>query len=284
MSTWFITGGSRGFGAEIARTVLRNGHNVVLTARRVDRLPEGLEPSASLLAVAMDVTDHDAVRSAVRQAVDRFGVIDVLVNNAGRGVVGAIEELSDGEVRSLFDLDVFGLLDVTREVLPVMRGQGSGIVVNMGSRAGIVGEAGVGIYNAAKFAVAGVTEALDAEMRAFGIRAVVVEPGYFRTDFLDGSSLQTPDRLIADYDGTPAHEMVDLSAEANHTQMGDPVKGAELIYQVVSSSRLPSHLYLGGDTIESQEAAARRAEQDVAAWRAESTATAHEQVEEASTA
>ncbi len=276
MSTWFITGASRGFGAEIARAALRNGHDVVLTARKVDQLPDGLAPSERLLAVPMDVTDHDAVQAAVEQAVDRFGTIDVLVNNAGRGVVGAIEELSDGEVRSLFDLDVFGLLDVTRTVLPVMRRQKTGVIVNMGSRAGIIGEAGVGVYNAAKFAVAGISEALDAELKDFGIRVLVVEPGYFRTDFLDGSSLQLPDRLLADYDGTPAHDMVNLSSEANHTQMGDPVKGAELIYRVVSSGRLPSHLYLGGDTIESQETVMRRAAQDIEAWREESTATAHD--------
>ncbi|MDR7277263.1 SDR family NAD(P)-dependent oxidoreductase [Catenuloplanes atrovinosus] len=276
MSTWFITGASRGFGAEIARAVLRHGDNVVLTARKVDQLPEGLEPSDRLFAVAMDVTDHESVEAAVTQAVERFGRIDVLVNNAGRAVLGAIEEINDREARSLFDLNVFGLLDVTRAVLPVMRAQRSGVVVNMGSRAGFEGEPGTGIYNASKFAVAGISEALDAEVRAFGIRAVVVEPGVFRTDFLDASSLQLPQRRIPEYDGTPAHQTLEWSTEANHAQLGDPVKGAELIYRVVASGDLPSHLYLGRDSIERREAMSKRAEQEIAAWRDASVATAHD--------
>ncbi|MEU5324465.1 SDR family NAD(P)-dependent oxidoreductase [Streptomyces sp. NPDC021056] len=276
MATWFVTGASRGIGAEIARSALTAGNNVVVAVRNPERIPEDLKNSAHVFAVALDVTDNDSIPRAVEAAVDQFGGIDVLVNNAGRGLLGALEEITDAEARSLFDLNVFGLINVTRAVLPVMRKQGSGKLVHIGSRSGFEGEPGVSLYSASKFAVAGISEALSVEMAPFGIQSMVVEPGVFRTDFLDSSSLSVAAHRIAEYDGTPAHVTLDWIDQANHAQLGDPVKGAALIVEVASAEKLPTHLYLGRDTIERLEVKIQRIRDDLEPWSEKSAATAHD--------
>ncbi|MEU4513860.1 SDR family NAD(P)-dependent oxidoreductase [Nonomuraea wenchangensis] len=276
MATWFITGASRGLGAEIARAALKGGDNVVVAVRNPGRLPGDLQTCDQVLAVALDVTDSGAIPAAVQAATDRFGGIDVLVNNAGRGLLGALEEIGDDEARSLFDLNVFGLINMTRAVLPGMRRQGSGKIVNIGSRSGFEGEPGVSMYSASKFAVAGISEALAAEMSPFGIQSMVVEPGVLRTDFLDASSLSLARERIADYDGTPAHVTLDWAQDANHTQLGDPVKSAALIYEVTGQTVLPRHLYLGPDTIDRLQVKLEQIHHDLNAWRDKSAATAHD--------
>ncbi|AIJ23998.1 SDR family NAD(P)-dependent oxidoreductase [Amycolatopsis methanolica] len=233
----------RGLGAEIARAALAGG---------------------------------DTVAVAVESVVDRFGGIDVLVNNAGRGLLGALEEISDAEARSLFDLNVFGLINVTRAVLPCMREAGGGKLVHIGSRSGFEGEPGVSMYSASKFAVAGISEALSVELAPFGIQSMVVEPGVFRTDFLDASSLSLPENRIAAYDGTPARTTLDWVGEANHTQLGDPVQGAALIYEVAGQETLPTHLLLGRDAIDRWQVKVDRIADDTEPWRAKSIATAHQ--------
>ena len=278
MATWLITGASRGLGAEIARTALRGGDDVVVAVRNPDRVPEDLKAAGNVLVVALDVTDAAAIPAAVRAATDRFGGIDVLVNNAGRGLLGALEEITDAEARSLFDLNVFGLINMTRAVLPVMRRQGHGKLVHIGSRSGFEGEPGVSLYSASKFAVAGISEALSAEMAPFGVQSMVVEPGVLRTDFLDTSSLSVAAERIADYDGTPAHVTLDWVDDANHTQLGDPVKSAALIYEATGQDSLPTHLYVGPDTLDRLQVKLDRIEQDLAPWRDKSAATAHDAV------
>ena len=276
MATWFVTGASRGIGAEIARAALKDGNNVVVAVRNPERVPEDLKASDTVFPVALDVTDNDSIPAAVDAAVERFGRIDVLVNNAGRGLLGALEEITDAEARSLFDLNVFGLINVTRAVLPVMRAQGSGKLVHIGSRSGFEGEPGVSLYSASKFAVAGISEALSAEMAPFNIQSMVVEPGVFRTDFLDSSSLSVAANRIDAYDGTPAHITLDWVDQANHTQLGDPVKGAALIVEVTNTDKLPTHLYLGRDTLERLEVKYQQVQNDLAPWREKSAATAHD--------
>ncbi|MEV6497810.1 SDR family NAD(P)-dependent oxidoreductase [Streptomyces prunicolor] len=276
MATWFVTGASRGIGAEIARAALAGGNNVVVAVRNPERVPDDLKKSDNLFAVALDVTDNDSIPQAVEAAVERFGSIDVLVNNAGRGLLGALEEITDAEARSLFDLNVFGLINVTRTVLPVMRKQGSGKLVHIGSRSGFEGEPGVSLYSASKFAVAGISEALSAEMAPFRIQSMVVEPGVFRTDFLDSSSLSVAANRIADYNDTPAHVTLDWIDRANHTQLGDPVLGAALIVEVTGTEKLPTHLYLGRDTLERLEVKYRQVQDDLAPWREKSAATGHD--------
>lgn len=276
MSTWFITGASRGFGLRIARAALAGGDAVVVTARNPEGLPDDLKRSDRVLGLALDVTRSEDITRTVEAAVDRFGGIDVLVNNAGRGLLGALEEITDDEARSLFDLNVFGLINVTRAVLPVMREAGHGKIVHIGSRSGFEGEPGVSMYSASKFAVAGISEALSVELAPFGIQSMVVEPGVFRTDFLDGSSLSTAAHRITAYDGTPAHDTLDWIGQANHAQLGDPVKGAALIYEVTCQDKLPIHLPLGRDAIERQQVKIGRLQDDLTAWQAKSTATAHD--------
>lgn len=276
MATWFVTGASRGIGAEIARAALAVGNNVVVAVRNPERVPDDLKKSENVFAVALDVTDNDSIPQAVEAAVERFGGIDVLVNNAGRGLLGALEEITDAEARSLFDLNVFGLINVTRALLPVMREHGSGKLVHIGSRSGFEGEPGVSLYCASKFAVAGISEALSAEMAPFGIQSMVVEPGVFRTDFLDASSLSVAANRIADYDDTPAHVTLDWIDRANHAQLGDPVRGAALIVEVTGTEKLPTHLYLGRDTLERLEVKYRQVQDDLAPWREKSAATAHD--------
>ncbi|WP_406333965.1 SDR family NAD(P)-dependent oxidoreductase [Streptomyces sp. NBC_00203] len=276
MATWFVTGASRGIGAEIARAALAGGNNVVVAVRNPERVPADLKDSDQVFAVALDVTDNDSIPQAVEAAVERFGGIDVLVNNAGRGLLGALEEITDAEARSLFDLNVFGLINVTRAVLPVMRGQGSGRLVHIGSRSGFEGEPGVSLYCASKFAVAGISEALSVEMAPFGIQSMVVEPGVFRTDFLDASSLSVAANRIADYDDTPAHVTLDWIDKANHAQLGDPVKGAALIVEAAAAEKLPTHLYLGRDTLERLDVKYQQVQDDLAPWRQKSAATAHD--------
>jgi len=176
-----------------------------------------------------------------------------VAGNAGRGLLGALEEVSGAEARSLFDVNVFGLINVTRAVLPITRAAASGKIVNIGSRAGFEGEPGMSMYAASKFAVAGVSEALAAELGPFGIQSMLVEPGVFCTDFLDASSID----------------------DANHRQLGEPAKGAALIHKVTMGEVLPLHLPLGRDTLERQHVKTTQLEQNMQRWRAESVATAH---------
>lgn len=275
MATWFITGAARGLGLEIARAALGGGDQVALGARSPEQSPKEVREHPNALLVHLDVTDPEQIDHAVASTVDRFGSIDVLVNNAGRGLLGALEEITDSEVRSLFDVNVFGLINVTRAALPHMRDAGSGKLVHIGSRSGFEGEPGVSMYSASKFAVAGISEALAAELAPFGIQSMVVEPGVFRTDFLDASSVQLPENRISDYDGTPAHLTLDWVGEANHTQLGDPVKGAAFIYQVASGETLPLHLPVGRDSYERREVIVERIARETTPLREASSATAH---------
>lgn len=206
---------------------------------------------------------------------DRFGGIDVLVNNAGRGLLGALEEITDAEARSLFDLNVFGLINVTRAVLPVMRAQGGGKLVHIGSRSGFEGEPGVSVYSVSKFAVAGISEALSAELAPFGVQSMVVEPGVFRTDFLDRTSLSLPETALPPTTAPLRLPRWDWAGEANHTQLGDPVKGAALIYEVTCQDKLPTHRPLGRDAIDRLEVKIAQLHDDLATWREKSAATAH---------
>jgi len=245
---WFITGASRGLGALIARAALADGNAVVAAGRNVAAITGRLGESHALLPVALDVTDEAQARAAVAAALEKFGRIDVLVNNAGFGLLAAVEESSDADIRRMYDTNVFGLLNVTRAVLPVMRAQRSGHVVNMSSIGGYRAGAGFGVYSSTKFAVEGITEALYAELKPLGIRATVVEPGYFRTDFLDASSLVVGKEIIADYDETSGN-VRRFAAGMNHNQPGDPEKLATALVTLADAQTPPLRLPLGTDTL-----------------------------------
>jgi NAD(P)-dependent dehydrogenase (short-subunit alcohol dehydrogenase family) len=272
MKTWFITGATRGLGAELARYALDHGDNVVATGRSTAAISETLGSSDRLLVAVLDVTREDDARAAVAAACGRFGRIDVLVNNAGRGLIGAIEETSDAEARELFDINVFGLLNVTRAAVPVLREQGSGCVLNVTSAAGYSGEAAAGIYSGSKFAVEGITEALRKELAVFGIGVMAVEPGATRTDFLAPGSLGFAKRHIEPYDRGAAGETREYVANSHRLQTNDPVKAVAVIYEAVHDGEMPHRLPLGQDAVAIWDNKLREVAKDIAPWRARSSA------------
>ena len=263
---WMITGASRGIGAEIAKKVLAAGDLLVATARNVKPLEE-LGHGENLLPVALDVTVEPQIKAGVESAVTRFGRIDVLVNNAGFGLLGAIEETSAEEVERVFRTNVFGLLNVTRAVLPIMRNQKSGHIINVSSVGGYsAGYPGFGVYCATKFAVEGITESLHAEVTPLGIRVTVIEPGFIRTDFLDSSSLVKTALELPAYAETVGKTRT-FAAEVSHKQQGDPVKFARAVVELVNAANPPLRLPLGKDTLERIKAKNAYVEQEVSAWR-----------------
>jgi NAD(P)-dependent dehydrogenase (short-subunit alcohol dehydrogenase family) len=251
--TWFITGASRGFGLRVARLALAGGANVVATARRAEAVREAFGHHPNVLATGLDVTDQTQAQEAVSAAVERFGRIDVLLNNAGFGLLGAVEEASAEDVERVYRTNVFGLLNVTRAVLPVMRGQRSGRILNISSIGGYRGSAGFGVYSSTKFAVEGLSEALHAELAPLGIAVTVVEPGYFRTDFLDSSSLSVSATRIDDYNAT-AGAVRGRALDLNHAQPGNPDKLAEVLVAFADAPNPPVRLPLGSDTVAAIEA------------------------------
>ena len=274
MATWFITGAARGFGAELTRHALEHGEHVVATARRPEAVTERFGPSERLLALPLDVTDETQARRAAADAAAWTGRIDVLVNNAGRGQFGALEEVSDAETRSLFDLNVFGLMHVTRAVLPTLRAQGSGRIVNMGSMAGLVATPGIGLYNATKFAVDGLSECLTQELAPFGIGVMVVEPGRFQTGFMDPASISIAAEPLGAYDGTPAGMARMWARQGGSPLPGDPAKAAALIYDAATAPDMPSRLPIGADCVGALEAKLTAVGAELAPWRDRAVATA----------
>jgi NAD(P)-dependent dehydrogenase (short-subunit alcohol dehydrogenase family) len=273
MTVYFITGASRGFGIEIAREALSRGDSVVATARDPRGIAEALPGHDDrLLTVALDVGDPGQITAAVQAAVARFGRIDVLVNNAGRGLVGAVEEADDAEVRAVFDVNVFGLLAVTRAVLPQMRAQRSGLVVNLSSVGGFVAWPGWGVYAATKFAVEALSEAMTHELAPLGIRSVAIEPGPFRTNFLDGSSLAVSTTEIADYADT-AGAARQWAGDNNYGQQGDPRKAAEIIVGLAARADLPERIQLGSNAFNDVAAKLARTAADQQDWREISLST-----------
>jgi NAD(P)-dependent dehydrogenase (short-subunit alcohol dehydrogenase family) len=264
---WLVTGASTGFGRELVEYLLAQDARVVATARKVEGLKE-LETRypERVLVAALDVTDEQQVEAAVRAAVKRFGRVDVLVNNAGYGMVGAVEESAEGEFRPMFETNVFGLIRVTQAVLPQMRRQGSGHIVNVSSIGGLVATPGFGMYNATKFAVEGLSEALAQEVGPLGIGVTIVEPGPFRTKFLGKAGGEAASK-IADYDGT-AGKMRAYFVEQDGKQRGDPQKVAEAMVKAVEAEHPPLHLLLGGSTIPRVKAKMEALEKDVATWEA----------------
>lgn len=261
---WFVTGCSTGFGRELVRVLIARGNRVVATARNPATLDE-FASNPQVMTAALDVTDPDQIGRAVTEGVMRFGQIDVLVNNAGYGYLSAVEEGEDDEVRAMFEVNVFGLASMTKAVLPGMRGRQSGAIVNISSMGGLIGFPGIGFYNAAKFAVEGLSEALAKECAPLGIKVIIVEPGPFRTDWA-GRSLKTPKTPIADYAGTAGARREGIRGYSGQ-QPGDPVRAAEAIVAAVESPKPPLHLVLGRVAYEQVSAKLKGFAQELEAWR-----------------
>ncbi|MFG1900378.1 SDR family NAD(P)-dependent oxidoreductase [Micromonospora carbonacea] len=246
MRTWFITGGTPGgFGLAYAEAALARGDQVVVTARRPSELQEWAEKHGDRVQVLpLDVTDPAQVRAAVDAAEERFGGIDVLVNNAGRGWFGSVEGSPDETIRRTFDLNLFGVVDVVRAVLPGMRARGDGWIVNMSSVAGLVGAQGFGYYSAAKFALEGLSETLRQEVEPFGVRVLVVEPGAFRTKAYAGFQSEPVDETVDAY--VPMVEGVKAAfVDQDGKQAGDPERGVQAVITAMDAAVPPHRIVLG---------------------------------------
>lgn len=285
IKTWFITGASRGFGLELVRQLLQQGQQVAATSRDVGELRRAVgNSSKNFLPLAANLVSESSVADALHATIEQFGRIDVVVNNAGFGQLGSLEELSDAETRANFEVNVFGTMNVIRQVMPQLRRQQGGHVINYSSIAGRVGGfAGWGVYCATKFAVEGFSEALAAEVAPFGVKVTIVEPGYFRTNFLSSGSLRLASQQLNEY------ELVRQS-EAYHrdhiigSQPGDPAKAAAAIIQIAEEKNPPLHLLLGADAWQLATSKLKQLADEMQQWKAVALSTGFEVAGEVSVA
>jgi NAD(P)-dependent dehydrogenase (short-subunit alcohol dehydrogenase family) len=246
---WFVTGAGRGMGVDIVKAALAAGHAVVASGRNTDAVSRAVGPAKDLLVVKLDVTSPDDAKAAVAAALKHFGRIDVIVNNAGNFYAGFFEEISPEDFRAQVETNFFGSVNVTRAVLPVMRAQRQGLIVTISSTGGIVGQAFVSAYSAAKFAIEGWMESLAPEIAPFGIRTMLVEPGFFRTELLTDESTKWPEPSITDYAET-TRETVAAWKKMNGLQGGDPAKLAKALVQLASQAEPPSRWPAGADAVQ----------------------------------
>ncbi len=264
---WFITGCSTGFGRELAQEVLAGGYKAVVTARNPDDVQDIVAKYPdTAIAVKLDVTRPHEVTAAVKEAQDKFGQIDILVNNAGIGYFGAIEESDEDEVRRMFEINFWGLAAMTNAVLPGMRKQRSGHILNVASIGGLVGFPGVGFYNATKFAVDGYSEALAKELKPLGIKVTVIAPSGFRTDWAGRSANDAKNR-IDDYHAT-AHTNQGTIRGYSGKQPGDPVRAAKAIVKAVEAENPPLRLLLGKAAMKGARNKITELQRDFDAWEA----------------
>ncbi|MBA4168663.1 MAG: SDR family NAD(P)-dependent oxidoreductase [Chitinophagaceae bacterium] len=263
--TWFITGASSGFGKSFTAFAVRQGFNVVITARRIDRLNEmkALAPD-QIEAIKMDVNNRKEIDQAVQRSLDRFGHIDVLINNAGYGVLGAVEETTEEELRAQMETNFFGVFNVTKAFVPIFRKQLAGAIVNISSLGGQLSFAGYSAYSASKFAVEGLSEALATELAPFNIRVMIVEPGAFRTELMAEHSTKQMTSL-GEYDDTVGKTRANAEA-MNGKQPGDPDKAATAIYKALLADKTPLRLQLGKDAVDMIRKHSETLLKDLAEW------------------
>ena len=262
---WFITGCSTGFGRELASLALQQGNKVVVTARKTSDIEDIVTPyPETAIAVKLDVTDKADIKASVEKAMETFGKIDVLVNNAGIGYFGAVEESEEDEVRRMFEINVFGLANMTKEVLPIMRKQRSGHIVNIASIGGLVSFPAVGFYNATKYAVDGLSEALAKETAHLGIKVTVIAPSGFRTDWA-GRSANNSKIEIEDYAPSSGKNKNDIRGYSGN-QPGDPVRAAQAIIKAVNSENPPLRLLLGAAALKGARNKLVQLQKDFDAW------------------
>ncbi|KLU54982.1 short-chain dehydrogenase [Paenibacillus sp. VT-400] len=269
---WFVTGATRGMGAEIAKVALAAGEQVVATGRKKDAVIHALGNAENLLPLALDVTDENQIKVAVKTAIDRFGRIDVLVNNAGYGHLGVFEESTMEEIQAQYDTNVFGLMAMTHEVIPYMRKQRSGRILNISSVAGLKGVFGGSIYNSSKFAVEGFSQAIAEEFAHFNVKVTAVSPGFFRTDFLDTSSAKYTDQGITEY-AKPLAEFREFHDNRNHQQAGDPVKLAQVILKLSQIENPPVSFIAGSDGLTWADTVVKNQIEQIELWKDLSVST-----------
>ncbi|WP_413670289.1 oxidoreductase [Mucilaginibacter sp. Mucisp86] len=275
---WFVTGASKGLGLALVKKLLSEGYKVAATSRNLSDLNKAVDAhNGQFLPLAVNLTNEDSVQEAVELAVKAFGKIDVVVNNAGYGLLGGIEELTDREARDNFEINVFGSLNVIRKALPYLRAQKSGHILNISSIGGFTGAfAGGGIYCATKFAVNGFSETLSAEVAPFGIKVTIVQPGYFRTNFLSAGSLAVPQNQIADYQNV--RDTVNFHQnDMDKQQVGDPEKAAAAMISITNEANPPLNLFLGEDAYGLVEKKLAFVQNELEAWKDLTLSTAIQQ-------
>lgn len=278
---WFVTGASRGLGLSLVKQLLQQGHQVAATSRSAEALRTAVEAKEEdFLPLQVDLTNEEQVGEAVKQVVSHFGKINVVVNNAGYGLTGSLEELSDQEARQNFEVNVFGTLHVIRKVMPYLRQQQSGHIFNISSIGGFFGSfPGWGIYCATKFAVEGMSESLAEEVKAFGVKVTIVSPGYFRTDFLSSNSLVVPQHPIEAYKSV--RESQDMHQNSlNGNQAGDPEKAVVAIIRIASEQNPPLHLFLGEDAYQMAYNKMKAVELELERWKEVMVSTAFKTVKQ----
>ncbi|MDR6193763.1 SDR family oxidoreductase [Siphonobacter sp. SORGH_AS_0500] len=270
---WFVTGASKGLGLSLVKKLLAQGYAVAATSRNKKSLQEAVSETDQFLALEMDLSSEASVQQAVNQTLEKFGRIDVVVNNAGYGQIGSLEELSDTESRDNFEVNVFGLLNVIRATMPHLRAQQSGRYYNISSIGGFSGAfPGWGIYCATKFAVQGLSESFAAESEAFGVKVTIVSPGYFRTDFLTDNSLGLPKQPIEAYQAVRTSQQMHRE-QINQAQPGDPEKAVQVLIDLSQVENPPLHLFLGEDAYTTAETKIQNVQKDMADWRSVATST-----------
>ncbi|WP_443947535.1 oxidoreductase [Pedobacter sp. AW1-32] len=273
---WLVTGASKGLGLSLVNQLLNAGQKVAATSRSINDLIDAVNTNSSnFLPLAVNLTDEGSVQQAVADAVQKFGRIDVAINNAGYGIGGSIEELSDSETRESFDVNVFGTINIIRQVMPFMRKQKSGNIINISSIAGIAGATGWAVYAAAKSAVIALSEVLAEDVKAFGIKVTVVAPGAFRTSFLTPESLVMAAKPITEYEDVRAvHERY---LKMDGAQIGDPDKAAAAMIALVAMPHPPLHLLLGNDALDRANTKINALSKEFNDWKAISVSTNFEQ-------
>ncbi|TPG38128.1 oxidoreductase [Flavobacterium pectinovorum] len=269
---WFITGASKGLGLSLVNQLLKAGQYVVATSRNIDDLIKVTNSdSENFLPLAVDLKNDKEVEKAISQAVKKFNRIDVVINNAGYGIGGSIEELNDEETRASFDVNVFGTLNVIRNVMPYLRAQKSGHIINISSIAGFTGATGWAVYSASKAAVIGLSEVLAEDVKSFGIKVTVVAPGAFRTNFLKPDSLTLPQNTISEYEEVRNSHARYLKMDGE--QIGDPEKAAAAMIAIVAMPEPPLHLLLGNDAYQRANAKIQSLEKEFKQWETITNAT-----------
>lgn len=271
---WFVTGASKGLGLTLTKRLLKEGYKVAATSRNISDLENAVGTNNDhFLPLAVNIKSEDSIQEAIEKTISTFGKIDVVVNNAGYGMLGGLEEATDQEARDNFEVNVFGALNVIRKALPYLRGQQSGHIINISSIGGLVGGfPGFGIYCATKFAVNGFSEALDAEVKPFGIKVTIVEPGYFRTNFLSQGSLVTPKNPIAEYQSIRDSQNLHQN-QMDQQQAGDPEKAAAAMIKIVSDPNPPLNLFLGADAYQLANQKITSLQNDLETWKELTTST-----------
>nr|WP_321414764.1 SDR family NAD(P)-dependent oxidoreductase [uncultured Allomuricauda sp.] len=247
--TWFVTGASKGIGLTLTKELLSQGYNVIATSRNKGNLQNAVGHHDNFLATEVDLVNEGSVAKAVKEGAEKFGSINVLVNNAGFGMIGGVEEVTDAEARQSFDVNVFGILNTTRALLPHFRENGSGHIFNISSVFGLIAGPGWGIYCGTKFALEGITEAMSQEVKPFGINTTIIEPGYVRTNFLEGDSIQIPNTVIDAYSALQEEKRKHLE-DVPGNQLGNPQKIAENIIELSKNEDAPMRVLMGSDALE----------------------------------